>query len=132
MPVSYDTMFIWLCSTSKCNYLTYNTRLYTREMEEKKREDARRYDREEIIYPRREEKDNQYRWDQSISMKCIYVKYIFRGRKETDIKVICKYIIRISSTVKKDIRWLMYLLFNVVQCNEILGVISSGLVFIIL
>jgi hypothetical protein len=28
-------MFIRLCTTSKCNYLTYNTILYTREKEER-------------------------------------------------------------------------------------------------
>ncbi len=37
MPVSYDTMFIWLCSTSKYNYLTYNIDLYTREQKEKRK-----------------------------------------------------------------------------------------------
>ena len=42
MPVSYDTMFIWLCSTSKCNNLTYNTSLYTRKRTYNKLEGRRK------------------------------------------------------------------------------------------
>ena len=33
-------MFIRLCSTSKCNYFTYNTSLYTREREKEGKKEA--------------------------------------------------------------------------------------------
>ncbi len=41
--VSYDTMFIRLHSTSKCNYPVYNMILYTREREREKKETIRIY-----------------------------------------------------------------------------------------
>jgi hypothetical protein len=43
-------MFIRWCTTSKCNYLTYNTSLYTREKEERgKRKEERGKRKKETV-----------------------------------------------------------------------------------
>jgi hypothetical protein len=56
-------MFIRWCTTSKCNYLTYNTTLYTRGKEERGKRKEERGKRKEERGKRKEERGKRKRYN---------------------------------------------------------------------
>ena len=49
IPYCVGLMFIRLCTTSKCNYFTYNTSLYTRERTRKRKQYDKRKEKEDEL-----------------------------------------------------------------------------------
>jgi hypothetical protein len=77
-------MFILLCSTSKCNYLTYNASLYTREKEEKGKRKEERGKRKEERGKRKKERGKRKK--ERGKRKKETVQLVSEMRKERTLK----------------------------------------------